>query len=274
MTIEPRMVHRAHDVADALATLAAADPHHPWLVVAGATDVFVALHRGAHPAAAALDISGLEVLRGITVRGEHLVIGALCTFRDLQHSTVVAAHCPLLAEIAGVIGSPQIQNRATIGGNVMNASASGDCLPLLAVLEATLVLASSAGERRIAIGDHLRELQDGARPTDELLLAVEVPPVLGRLWFRKVGARAAQTVSKVVIAALDGSRPRIALGGVAPTVRRLTATERALAAAASADDVVRAMHAEIEPIDDIRSTAAYRRLVAENLVRRFIADRG
>jgi CO/xanthine dehydrogenase FAD-binding subunit len=96
-----------------------------------------------------------------------------------------------------------------------------------------------------------------------------VPPVDGRQWFRKVGTRAAQTISKVVIAAVRAPRPRIAFGSVAPTVVRARRTEEALASGGTIDDAVAALGAEIAPIDDMRSTAEYRLRVAGNLIRQF-----
>ena len=103
---------------------------------------------------------------------------------------------------------------------------------------------------------------------------LEIPPVEGRQWFRKVGTRAAQAISKVVMAAVRGSRPRIALGSVAPTVVRLRRVEQELAEGASIEDAARHLDDDIRPIDDLRSTAAYRRDVAANLLRRFWADTG
>jgi len=100
----------------------------------------------------------------------------------------------------------------------------------------------------------------------------DIPPVEGRQWFRKVGTRAAQAISKVVMAAVRGPRPRIALGSVAPTVIRLSRVEQALAAGAGIDEAVRRLDQDIHPIDDLRSTGAYRRDVAANLLRRFWAE--
>ena len=107
---------------------------------------------------------------------------------------------------------------------------------------------------------------------DELIIAVEVPRVDGMQWFRKVGTRAAQAISKIVVAAVRGAPSRIAVGSIAPTVVRLTATERALAGGASLDNALVALRSEVRPIDDVRSTADYRKRVTENLVRRFWAD--
>jgi len=112
------------------------------------------------------------------------------------------------------------------------------------------------------------------RRADELIVALEVPAISGRQWFRKVGTRAAQAISKVVMAASGGARPRIAVGSVAPTVIRLPRTEEALARGASVADAQRALAGEIAPIDDVRSSAEYRRRVALNLLARCLVDLG
>jgi CO/xanthine dehydrogenase FAD-binding subunit len=110
------------------------------------------------------------------------------------------------------------------------------------------------------------------RRPDELVVAIDVPPVPGRQWYRKVGGRAAQTIAKVVMAAVRGPCPRIAVGSVAPTVVRLPATESALASGSTVAEAQRRLIEEIAPIDDVRSTADYRRRVAASLFARFWAD--
>jgi len=180
---------------------------------------------------------------------------------------------PMLAEASRLVGGPQIQNRGTIGGNIANASPAGDSLPVLAAVDATVVLRSAAGERRAAFNGFYTGYRESVRRADELIVAVEIPAVSGRQWFRKVGTRAAQAISKVVIAGVRDDRTvRIALGSVAPTVVRARRTEEALGAGASIDEAVQLLRDEIVPIDDIRSTAGYRRLVSGNLVRRFLTD--
>jgi xanthine dehydrogenase small subunit len=109
---------------------------------------------------------------------------------------------------------------------------------------------------------------------DELIVAIEVPPVEGRQWFRKVGTRAAQAISKVVMAAVRAPRPRIALGSVAPTVVRAPRTEAVLAAGGTLAEAQAVLQDEIQPIDDLRSTAAYRRRVSANLLAQFWSDTG
>ena len=145
---------------------------------------------------------------------------------------------------------------------------------MLAAAEATVVLRSAGDERRVPFDSFYTGYRTSVRRPEELIVAVEVPPLEAgaRQWFRKVGTRAAQAISKVVMAAIRGSRPRLAIGRVAPTVLRLRRTEDALAAGASPDEAVRVLYDEIAPIDDFRSTAEYRRRVAGNLLRRFWAD--
>jgi CO/xanthine dehydrogenase FAD-binding subunit len=167
------------------------------------------------------------------------------------------------------VGGAQIQNRATLGGNIANGSPAADGVPVLAAAEAWLLLGSAAGERRVAITTFFTGYRQSVLRPDELILAIELPPSSGRPWFRKVGTRAANAISKVVMAGVRDAAPRLALGSVGPTVVRLPRTEAALAAGAPLDQAVAALDAEIAPIDDLRSTAAYRRQVAANLLRQF-----
>jgi CO/xanthine dehydrogenase FAD-binding subunit len=133
------------------------------------------------------------------------------------------------------------------------------------------------GERRVPFSEFYVGYRRSVLQSDELIAAVEVPSVKGRQWFRKVGTRAAQAISKIVMAGVGGERgqpPRIAIGSVAPTVVRLPSTEAALASGASLADAQRTLQEEIAPIDDVRSSAEYRRRVAANLLASFWNERG
>ena len=246
----------------------------PLTPLAGCTDVFVGLHFGTMPARRYLNLWPLDELRGISVDGDALRIGALATYTDLIHSADVRERLPALVAAAREVGGVQIQNRGTIAGNIANGSPAGDSLPVLAAMDAVVVLRSAAGERRVP----LTGLYTGYRATvirpDELITAVEVPAVEGRQWFRKVGTRAAQAISKVVMCAVRAPQPRVALGSVAATVVRLPQTEQALAAGASIEEAQRVLSAEIRPIDDVRSTAAYRLRVSANLLRQWWDETG
>jgi CO/xanthine dehydrogenase FAD-binding subunit len=244
----------------------------PLTPLAGATDLFVAVNFGTLTANRFLNLWGLEPLRRITLRDDVLHIGALATFTALIRSRHVRRHLPMLVSAAREVGGLQIQNRGTLGGNVANGSPAGDTLPVLAATDAIVVVRSVDAERRIPFVEFYTGYRASARRPDELIVGFDVPPIEGRQWFRKVGTRAAQAISKVVMAGVRGPNPRIALGSVAPTVIRLRGVEQALAGGASIDDAARLLDHDIRPIDDLRSTAAYRRDVAANLLRRFWAD--
>ncbi len=240
----------------------------PELVpLAGATDLYVALNFGTLRGTRFLDLWSLKPLRRISETGDRLSIGALATYSSMIKSRAVRTRLPMLVAASREVGGVQIQNRGTLGGNIANASPAADTLPVLAAADATVVLTSRAGERRVPITLFYAGYRETARRSDELITAVEFPPVDGEQYFRKVGTRAAQAISKVVMAAVRGPTPRIALGSVAPTVIRLPRTEQALAQGAELADAVRVLESEIQPIDDVRSTADYRRRVAGNLLR-------
>jgi xanthine dehydrogenase small subunit len=253
-------------VQDALRMLRNDGPLTP---LAGATDLYVALNFGTLESTRFLNLWGLDPLRRITLRNGSLRIGALATYTALLRSRLVRQLLPILATAAREVGGMQIQNRGTLGGNVANGSPAGDTLPVLAVAEAVVVLRSVDAERRVPFGNFYTGYRITVRQPDELIVAFEIPPIEGRQWFRKVGTRAAQAISKVVMAAVRGPRPRIALGSMAPTVVRLHGVEGDLAGGASMDEAVRRLDQDIQPIDDLRSTGAYRRDVAANLLRRF-----
>jgi CO/xanthine dehydrogenase FAD-binding subunit len=246
----------------------------PLTPLAGATDLYVSLNFGTLPGTRFVDLWRLAALRKIERRDGVLSIGALATYTQIIRSRHVRTHVPMLVESARQIGGVQIQNRGTIGGNVANASPAGDSLPVLAAADAVVVLRSTVGERRVPFSEFYTGYRASVRQPDELITAIEVPPIDGVQWFRKVGTRAAQAISKVVMAAVRAQRPRIALGSVGPTVVRVPQTEHALANGASIDEAVRLLEQDIHPIDDVRSTADYRRTVAGNLLRRFWSDTG
>lgn len=246
----------------------------PLVPLAGCTDVFVNLHFGTTDARRFIHLWPLDELRGIETRGGVLRLGALTTYTDVIRSADVQAWLPALVAASREVGGAQIQNRGTLAGNLANGSPAGDALPVLAAVDAVVVLRSVDGERRVPV----TALYTGYRATvirpDELIVAIEVPRVEGAQWFRKVGTRAAQAISKVVMAAVRRPQPRIALGSVAATVVRLPRTEQALAGGASIDDAQRVLADEIHPIDDIRSTAAYRLRVSANLLRQWWMETG
>ena len=260
-------LHTPDSLAGALAILREAGPLQP---LAGGTDLYVALNAGTLAATSFVDLWRVRELRGIRrLPGGGLVIGAGATFTEIAGSALVRRHLEVLAEAARMIGGAQIQNRATLGGNIANASPAADAVPILMVAEATLVLASASGSRRIPVTEFFTGYRRTQLAPDELLYAVEIPPLPGPAWFRKVGTRAANAISKVVLAGVRHAPPRIAIGSVGPVTIRVPRTEAALAAGADSDDAAALLLSEIAPIDDLRSTARYRRLVAAGLLRQF-----
>jgi CO/xanthine dehydrogenase FAD-binding subunit len=244
----------------------------PLVPLAGCTDVYVSLNFGTLPPARFIDILALDELRGIEAMDGGLRIGALTTHTEMAESALVRERLPILAAACREVGGVQIQNRGTLAGNVANGSPAGDTLPVLAVADSVVVLRSADGERRIPFNTFYTGYRATVMRPDELIVAIEIPPVPGAQWFRKVGTRAAQAISKVVMAATRADRPRIALGSVAATVVRLPRTEAALASGAGIEEAQAVLVDEITPIDDIRSTADYRRRVCANLLARWWAE--
>jgi len=266
--------------------LAAAGAYRP---LAGGTDLLVQISGEiGPPPERVLDLWRVPELRGIAVRDGALELGALTTYTDIRRSASCSEHAPALVEAATTIGAAQIQNRGTIGGNVMNASPAGDTLPVLLALDAELVAGSrERGERQIPAAAFWPKYRTTALGPHELLVRVRIPLVTSRQQrFRKIGTRRAQAISKVVIAlawresdATGAWRDvRLALGSVAATpIRAIDAEavlEGAQPTAETAERAVFALTAELHPIDDVRSTAAYRREVAGRVVHRLLRDAG
>ncbi len=262
---------RPASLAEALQALAGDPALRP---IAGATDLFVDANAGVLRGRRFLDLWPLRELARIEVKEDVLSVGALATFANIARAEAVRQRLPILAEAARQVGSLQIQNRATIGGNVATASPAADSLPVLLVAEAVVVLQSTGGQRRLPLTDFITGYRRTALAAGELIAAFEIPPLPdGAQRFRKVGARAAQAISKVVLAALVGPVARLAAGSVAPVPLRLSRTEAVLASGGSLAEASQALQEEISPIDDLRSTAAYRRRVAQNLLESFFAGR-
>ena len=262
----------------------AAGPTRP---IAGGTDVMVAITGELGPAPERmLDLSRVDALRGIHLEPNGLVLGARTTYTEIRRSALCREHLPALVEAAATIGAAQIQNRGTLGGNVANASPAGDTLPVLLAADAVILLGGQRGEREVAAKDFCISYRKTALAPDELILHVRFPIPPGReMRFRKVGTRRAQAISKVVLAMSwhdFGSRGwhdvRVALGSVAATPIRAPQTERVLEGAQptpeTADLAAEALAAELSPIDDVRSTADYRRAVAARVLHRILRDAG
>jgi CO/xanthine dehydrogenase FAD-binding subunit len=282
MPAEPP-VQSPESLADAYALLAADDG---WRPIAGGTDLLVQITGElAPPPDRVLDIWRLRELRGISADDRALTIGALTTYTEVRNSEACRTHVPALVAAAATIGAAQIQNRGTIGGNIVNASPAGDTLPVLLAVDAEIVLGSAAGERAVPASEFWTGYRQTARRSDELVVRVRIPLPRGRqVAFRKIGTRRAQAISKVVMALAwreDGGvwrDVRVALGSVAATPIRAAQTEGVLEGAAprreTADHAASTIANEIHPIDDVRSTAEYRRVVTARVLHRLLREAG
>ncbi len=265
--------------------LIAQDTHTP---IAGGTDLMVRITGELGPIPARIvDLSRLEELRGIALERDGVTLGALTTYTDIRRSTICREHVPALVEAAATIGAAQIQNRGTLGGNIVNASPAGDTLPVLLAMDASFVVGSARGERTVAATDFWPAYRETALAPDELLLRIRIPLAPGReVRFRKVGTRRAQAISKVVVAvawrahgrAGGWTDVRVAYGSVAPTPIRVRPVEAVLEGSRptpeTADRAARTLAEALEPIDDVRSTAEYRRMVAARVLHRIVRDAG
>ena len=252
------------------------------LPIAGGTDLMVQFAAGTLPARTLLSLWNLPELRRIDAFPEELQIGAACTYTDLREHKTIAREFPLLAQAASWTGGIANQNRGTLGGNIVNASPAADSLPALLVYDAELILVSVHGERRIRYRNFHTGYKKMILAEDELIRAVCLPRrFLDHMSYtRKVGTRSAQSIAKVAIAALGRLEEgkvrdaRIALGSVAPTPIRLTATEAALNGNHLDSHLITiakgSAASEIDPISDLRSTARYRAAIVGNLVAEFL----
>lgn len=284
MSIEPP-VSSPRDLPSAYAVLAAGSADTPAKPIAGGTDLMVSLTGElAPPPASVVDLWAIDALRGIAIDGDALTLGALTTYTDIRRSALCREHVPALVDAAATIGAAQIQNRGTLGGNIANASPAGDTLPVLLASDAVIVVGSERGERDVPAARFWTGYRQTALAHDELIVRIRLPLAAGReMRFRKVGTRRAQAISKVVMAVAwqgDGKwrDVRVALGSVAATPIRAAATEAVLEGRAptpeSADAAAEALAGELAPIDDVRSTAEYRRLVAARVLHRIVRDAG
>jgi CO/xanthine dehydrogenase FAD-binding subunit len=264
------------DVLDELSSHGGARPF------AGGTDLMVLLESGALPPGHYVSLANCPELRGIEETGDGVTIGALTTYTEIQRSDALQREYGMLANAASETGGVATQNRGTIGGNIANASPAADTPPVLLAYDAMLELLSSAGSRRMAYADFHHGYKKMDLGPGELIARIHLPRRAPgwRDYYRKVGPRRAQAISKVCFAGairMDGTTiadVRIALGSVAPTVIRAKGAEAALRNRSLTAETIalaeRSLASEIAPIDDIRSTARYRTRVACNLLREFL----
>lgn len=281
-------VTRAASLDEALSWMARhAAQGKPLRPMAGCTDIMVDANEGRLKWDHFIDLWALRAeLAGLRWQGEGddqpgaLEIGALCTYAELQSDARVQAELPALCRAASQVGATQIQARGTLAGNVENGSPAADGVPMLMALDARVRLASASGQREVALDAYYTGYRQTVRRPDELIAALVVPPqpVTPRgTFFRKVGTRAFQAITKVGLAARldwrDGAvvQARVVAIAMAPVITRCPSIEAALLGARGLTPELRAalrtaQGRDLTPIDDIRSTAAYRNQVFHHLV--------
>ena len=267
-------------VSDALRDLS--EWGHQARVLAGGTDLLVRMRQGTVKPEVIVDIGAIEELRGVRHSSGYVAVGALTTHGEIEQSPELAAWARVLCNASREVGSAQVRNRGTLGGNLANASPAGDTLPALYVLDAEVHLLRVGGERWVPIADFFTGPGKTACQADELLAEVRFRPTEPgeKSFFRKIGQRRAVRIAKASAAGvmlLDGDivrRCRVALGALAPTVIRLPLLEEYLTGRQLTPETIdwaAAIAGEAcQPITDIRSTTAYRRHVAAVLVERGI----
>jgi len=253
-------------------------------IIAGGTDLMVLMNGRLLDTKEFIDIWRLNELRGISDEGETIRIGALTTYTQLIKSPLVQQYIPALAEASRTIGAIQIQNRGTIGGNIVNASPAGDSLPVLAAFEAEVEIGSIRGVRRVGFNHFYTGYRKTVMEPDEIVLAVRSRKLKPgeQSFFFKVGARRAQAISKIVMAVKVRTTGavinsiNIGLGSVAPTVIRAIETESLLTNTTLDAMVIgqarRTISREVAPITDVRSTEHYRRTVTGNMLSKILCQ--
>ena len=269
-------------LAEALSMLA--NEPGVWKPFAGGTDLMVLLEAGRLQHLNYINIWPLDELREIQVTDEHITLGTLTTYTEVQSNPILRSEFPMLCQAASETGGLAIQNRGTLGGNIVNASPAADSPPALLAYDAEIELTSTKSCRWIPYHGFHTGYKEMQMEPNELLTRIRLPRQTSNClhYYRKVGTRKAQAISKVCLAALgrqEGTRIsdiRIAFGSVAPIVIRCVSTESQLRGKpfdASTMKLAReSLIKEIAPIDDIRSTAAYRLRVAANLLVDFLND--
>ena len=244
----------------------------PLMPIAGGTDLLVSWHHQIKDDWRLLDLSRLNRELGAFQLTDHsLELGALTTYWDVIRSPEVCAAFPLMLDAARLVGAIQIQTRGTWAGNIGNASPAADGVPVMMAYDAVVVLASTRGRRKVRLDEYYTGYKQSVRRPDELIVAIHMPRRARDFqWFHKVGARSAQAISKVVVAVVhDESGWRVVAGAVAPLICRCRNMEAALDDGFSpntSDDVRAIISTDISPIDDFRSTAAYRTRVLSRLL--------
>jgi len=274
---------RPNTLPEALAMLA---EHAPDVMpLAGGTNVIVELRDSHKSPKMLMDVGKLRELCGIRRDDGHIIIGGGTTIAELLTNRLIAEHGLPLQQAAAKLGNPLVRNRATVAGNLVNASPAADTAPPLMALSAEVELTSQAGSRRVPLAEFIVGVNKTSIRPDELLTAIRwpTPPTRSAAGFYKIGLRKADACSVINAAAMivwdeddRCQQARIAIGAAAPKPVRAREAEAALQGQPLTDDVIAEaaqLAAQVtQPIDDIRGTAAYRRRMAKVIVRRLLTS--
>ena len=250
-------------------------------VLAGGTDLMVQANRGAHSLESVLDLSRIPELKNWALEGSEMVLGAGISYTDLADPQI-AALVPALTQAARTVGSPQIRNAGTLGGNLATASPAGDTIPVLVAMDAVLQLKSSTENREVAITEFITGVKTNALKPGEIIQSIKMPVFQGAQEFLKVGTRNAMVISVVSLALVTdylGRKLRVGVGSVSPVPFRATAAEEFIAQefdwetnSALSEKVINKFSELVadstKPIDDHRGTADYRKHAVGVLAKR------
>ncbi len=250
-------------------------------VLAGGTDLMVQANRGAHSLKSVLDLSRIPELKNWALEGSEMVLGAGISYTDLADPQI-AALVPALTQAARTVGSPQIRNAGTLGGNLATASPAGDTIPVLVAMDAVLQLKSSTENREVAITEFITGVKTNALKPGEIIQSIKMPVFQGPQEFLKVGTRNAMVISVVSLALVTdflGRKLRVGVGSVSPVPFRATAAEEFIAQefdwetnSALSEKVINKFSELVadstKPIDDHRGTADYRKHAVGVLAKR------
>ena len=253
-------------------------------VLAGGTDLMPQLREGTTTPEVVVDISRIPVLKRIERMGNEIRIGAMVTHAELVTSELVREYAGVLSEAAKTVGSPQIRNLGTLGGNVVNASPAADTIPALVILEAKLVLKSPEGERILSVTDFFTAPYQTVIEADELLtdIVVPLPPPSGRAVFLKLARRKAVAIARMNLACMlyyDRQKEtfewvRLCVGSSTPRPVRMTEAEKALIGKPFSTEVLqeagRAAAEQMVQLSGLRSSTAYKKPVVGDLVMRAV----
>jgi len=266
------------------ALVALAEGNGGCQALAGGTNMIVDLRARRVQPARLVGLGKIEALRGIRIEGGRITLGARTTMSEILHHPGLAEQAPSLVAQARVFAGQMVRNAATVAGNICSGSPAADVVPPLLALDAEVTLARPGGTRVVPLNEFFLGYKKDARAPGELVteIAWDIPKVPSADLFYKLALRKGDAITVVGVAVAlsveNGicSRARVALGAVAPVVKRATAAEALLTGQAltpaTIEEAARRAVQEVDPVDDIRASAGYRRHTVHALTRRLVTQ--